>query len=64
MRVGAALRRSKTMKRKAKLVLAKETLRTLTQGQLPEVNGGARWTTSIDIGCENTDNSFCRCPAP
>jgi hypothetical protein len=39
------------MKRKAKLVLSKDTLRVLTQGQISEVNGGAPITTSFDPYC-------------
>ena len=59
MRVVAAQRRSKTMKRTktGKLVLSKETLRALTQGQLSEANGGKPWTTSLDPMCYYTDSS-------
>jgi hypothetical protein len=63
MTIGAALRRSKTMKKNAKLVLSKETLRALTQEQLPEINGGAGTvTTSLDPDCFYTVNSYFRCP--
>jgi len=39
------------MKRKAKLVLSKETLRVLTQAQMSEVDGGLPRTTSLDPYC-------------
>ena len=45
------------MKRKTKLVLSKETVRVLTQGQLSEVDGGAPRTSSFDPFCYYTDAS-------
>ena len=48
------------MKKKVKLVLSKETLRALTQEQLPEVNGGAL-KTSLDPRCFYSDETFCLC---
>jgi hypothetical protein len=65
MTVVPALRRSKTMKRKGKLVLSKETLRALTQEQLSEINGRAATgtvTTTLDPDCYYTVNSYYRCP--
>ena len=65
MTIVAALWRSKTMKKNAKLVLSKETLRALAQEQLPEVNGGApsgTVTTSFDPYCFYTVDSYYRCP--
>jgi hypothetical protein len=64
MTIVAALRRSRTMKKNAKLVLSKETLRALTQEQLLEVNGraGGTVTTSLDPYCFYTVNSYYRCP--
>ena len=64
MMIVAALRRSKTMKKNTKLVLSKETLRALTQEQLPEVNGRAGGTvkTSLDPDCFYTVPSYYRCP--
>jgi hypothetical protein len=56
MTVVAALWRSKTMKKNAKLVLSKETLRALTQGQLPKVDGGVEPTDlSFTPKCFYTD---------
>jgi hypothetical protein len=65
MTVVAALREIETMKRKAQLVLAKETLRALTQRQMPEINGGlATGTvkTSLDPNCFYTVPSYFQCP--
>jgi len=65
MTVVAALREIETMKRKAQLVLSKETLRALTQGQLPGINGGAKTgtvTTTLDPLCFYTEPSFNQCP--
>ena len=65
MTIVAALRRSETMKKNAKLVLSKETLRALTQEQLPAVNGraaGGTVTTSFDPYCFYTVDSYYRCP--
>lgn len=52
------------MKKNAKLVLSKETLRALTQEQLPEVNGRAGGTvkTSLDPDCFYTVPSYYKCP--
>jgi len=53
------------MKKNAKLVLSKETLRALTQEQLPEVHGGATKgtvTTSLDPDCFYTTPSYYKCP--
>jgi hypothetical protein len=53
------------MKRNAKLVLSKETLRALTQGQLPEINGGkpsGTVTTTFDPDCFYTTPSYFQCP--
>jgi hypothetical protein len=64
MTIVAALRRSKTMKKNAKLVLSKETLRALTQEQLPKVNGRApsgTVTTSFDPDCFYTVDSYYQC---
>lgn len=65
MTIVADLRRSKAMKKNAKLVLSKETLRALTQEQLPEVHGGATKgtvTTSLDPDCFYTTPSYYKCP--
>jgi len=53
------------MKKNAKLVLSKETLRVLTQDQLPEVHGrvaGGMVTTSFDPECFYTTPSYFKCP--
>jgi len=64
MTIVAALWRSETVKKNTKLVLSKETLRGLTQEQLPKVNGrvpGGTVTTSFDPDCFYTVNSYYRC---
>lgn len=52
------------MKKNSKLVLSKETLRALTQEQLPGVNGGAASSsaTSYDPACFYSEATWCRCP--
>jgi len=53
------------MKKNTKLVLSKETLRALTQEQLPKINGRApsgTVTTSFDPYCFYTVDSYYRCP--
>jgi len=65
MTIVAALQEIEAMKRKAHLVLSKETLRALTQGQLPGINGGAKKgtvTTTLDPFCFYTEPSFNQCP--
>ncbi len=66
MTVVAAFGKSKTMKRKAQqLVLSKETLRALTQRQMPEINGRLATgtvTTTIDPDCFYTTPSYFKCP--
>ena len=53
------------MKKNAKLALSKETLRALTQDQLPKVHGreaGGMVTTSLDPDCFYTTPSYRKCP--
>ena len=53
------------MKKNAKLVLSKETLRALTQDQLPEVHGragGGTFKTTLDPDCFYTTPSYYKCP--
>ncbi len=53
------------MKRKAQLVLSKETLQALTQRQMPEMNGGLATgtvTTTLDPDCFYTTPSYRKCP--